>query len=119
MGIYFVKLFYDYFNNNDLKYRKPKDYIKIDFRKSVKSLYIRKYIFSFLYEKKKLKFIEYNKTYQKDFNINIDNYKKLSGKYILGERNGIGREYILNTDILIFEGEYIIGKKEWKRKRIL
>ena len=53
MGIYFVKLFYDYFNNNDLNHLKFKDYIKIDFRKSVKSLKIRKYIFSLLYEKKK------------------------------------------------------------------
>ncbi len=54
-----------------------------------------------------MKIIEYNKMIQKEFNINFDNYKNLSGKYMQGERNGIGREYKLNTDILIFEGEYI------------
>ena len=116
MGIYFVKLFYDYFNNNDLNHLKFKDYIKIDFRKSVKSLKIRKYIFSFLYEKKKLKMIINNKSYQNDFKIDIDNYKKLSGKYIIGERNGIGKEYISNAEILIFEGNYMNGIKNGKGK---
>ena len=38
-----------------------------------------------------------NKQYQNDFKIDIHNYKKLSGKYIIGERNGIGKEYISNT----------------------
>ena len=47
--------------------------------------------------------IENNKMFQKDFYINIDNYKHLSGKYVLGERNGIVKEYKLNIEILIFE----------------
>ena len=36
MGIYFIKLFYDYFDNNDLNHFDFKDHIKV--RQSVKSL---------------------------------------------------------------------------------
>ena len=49
-------------------------------------------------------------------NINIVNYRQMSGKFFIGERNGIGKELNYNGH-LIFEGEYKKGKK-WKRKRI-
>ena len=70
----------------------------------IKSFPIFKKIFSFVSEKKKLNMIIYNKNYQKKLYINIDNYKKVSGKYIIGERNGEGKEYQANTNKLIFEG---------------
>ena len=60
--------------------------------------------------------IMYNKELQNMFNVSIENYKKLSGKYKIGGKNGNGREYIINTNILIFEGKYLDGKKNGKGK---
>ena len=77
----------------------------------VKSIYIIEFILSFLLEKKKLDMIIYNKKYQDKFNINLDYYKKISGKYIIGERNGMAKEYYIKTNELIFEGNYLNGKK--------
>ena len=85
-------------------------------RKSIKSLYIYKEIFSFLGQKTLFNFIIYNKRLQNFFKINIDDYKKLSGKYKIGKKNGIVKLYKLNTNILVFEGEYINGRKNGKGK---
>jgi len=82
--------------------------------KDIKSLYNIKRIFSFIYEKQKLKIILYNKEFQKICSIGIENYKKISRKYKIGERNGYGKEYIAN--ILIFEGEYKNGVRNGKGK---
>jgi len=76
----------------------------------IKSLYIIKKVFSFLNEKQKLNIIIYNKQLQNIFGVNIDDYKKISGKYRIIE-NGYGKEYELGTNRLIFEGEYINGKR--------
>jgi len=61
--------------------------------KSIDSLYILKYIFSFLSEAQKLKIIIYNKNLQKKLDINIENYKRIRGIYKRGERNGKGKEF--------------------------
>ena len=90
---------------------------KINLR-DIKSSYNIKRIFSFLYERQKLKMIVYNKELQNICSIGIEKYKKISGKYKIGERNGKGKEYDYNSK-LIFEGEYLNGVKKWKRKRIL
>jgi len=86
---------------------------KINLR-DIKSSYNIKRIFSFLYEKQKLKMIVYNKEFQKMCSIDIKDYKKLSGKYKIGEKEGKGKEYIINTNILIFEGEYKNGIRNGK-----
>ena len=85
----------------------------------IKSSFIKQIIFSFLSRKRKLNIIMYNKRIQKILLIDTEDYKKLSGKYKTGEKNGKGREYLINTDILIFEGEYLNGKKTGKEKNIL
>jgi len=77
---------------------------KINLRE-IKSSYIIKRIFLFLYENKKLKMISYNKELQKMLLIGIKDYKKISGKYRILEKNGKGKEYIINTNILIFKME--------------
>ena len=81
---------------------------KINLR-DIRSLYIIKRIFSFLYEKQKLKIIVYSKKFQKMYTIGIEDYKKESGKYKKGEKNGKGKEYNIYTNILIFDGEYKNG----------
>jgi len=100
---------------NELKENKN----KINYR-DIKSSYITKRVFSFLYEKQKLNMIINNKKLQKICLIDIEDYKNISGKYKTGKKNGKGREYIINTKILIFEGEYLNGRKNGKGKeRIL
>ena len=81
----------------------------------IKSLYIIKEVFSFLSQKQKLNMIIYNKHLQNKFGVNIEDYKKISGKYRIIE-NGYGKEYKLDTNDLIFEGEYLNGKRNGKGK---
>ena len=54
--------------------------------------------------------IIYNKDLQNILGVDIQNYKNISGKYKI-EKNGIGKEYELDTNILIFEGEYKNGER--------
>ena len=84
--------------------------------KDIKSSYIIKKVFSFLFEEQKLKMIVYSKELQKICSIGIEDYKKISGKYKKGEKNGKGEEYIINTNILIFKGEYKNGIRNGKGK---
>ena len=93
-------------NNN--KYLNLKD--------SVKSEHILKNIFLYLDEKKKFLLIRYNKFYQKLLGINIELYKKLSGRIRIGEANGFGEELDLNSFNLKFKGYYINRKKNGKGK---
>ena len=88
---------------------------KINLR-DIKSSYIIKRIFSFLFEKQKLKMIVYSKEFQNICLIDIEYYKKISGKFKKGEKNGKGEEYINYTNKLIFEGEYLNGKRNGKGK---
>ena len=82
---------------------------------NIKSLYFIKLIYSFVEEAQKLKLIRYNKSIQKDLDISIINYKFFSGRYIIYESNGIGKEYH-NDDTLIFEGKYLNGKRNGRGK---
>ena len=70
-----------------------------------------KFIFSYITKKKKFELISYNKKIQNKFKINIEDYKKESGKYIIIGENCKGIEYDLYTDKKIFEGEYLNNKK--------
>ena len=88
----------------------------INLKRDIKSFYNIKMIFSFLDERQKLNMINYNKQLQDIFRISIHNYKKLSGRYKIGEKNGKGAEYTLNGNNLLFEGEYLNGKRNGKGK---
>ena len=85
----------------------------------INNFYNTKEILSFLEPWKKLDIIIYNMKLQEKIKVNIEDYKRLSGKFKKGEKNGKGCIYILNTDILIFEGEFINGKKMEKEKNII
>ena len=65
-------------------------------------------------EKKQLLLIKYNKNLQNKNNISLNNYKKLSGKYIINGENGKTKIYNIETDKLIFEGSIIKGVKTGK-----
>ena len=87
---------------------------KINIKSAIKSKYNVIKIFSFLDLKTKLHIVNYNKSFQRLFGLNIEHYKKVSEKYKIYGINGFGKEYLKN--ILFFEGEYLNGKKNGKGK---
>jgi len=95
------------------KNKKCKNILNI--KKEIKSKYNIIKIFSFLELKTKLQIIKYNKFFQKLFGLNIEHYKKVSEKYKINGNNGFGREYS-KYNSLLFEGEYLNGKRNGKGK---
>ena len=81
----------------------------------IKSKYLIQNIFSFVNQTRKFELVKYNKNLQNIFNINLIDYKNLSGKYIIYEGKRKVKEYYFNG-ILIFEGEYLDGKRNGKGK---
>ena len=73
-------------------------------------------IFLYIKEELKLKLINYNKALQNKININLTNYKFFSGKYIIFETKEKGKEYNAYNDNLLFEGEYLNGKRNGNGK---
>ena len=62
--------------------------------------------------------IMHNRELQKLLFVDIENYKKISGKYKIGDKNGKGKEYNYDGK-LIFEGEYLNGKRSGKGKEYI
>ena len=83
---------------------------------NIKSIYFIKILFSHMNEKTKLKILKYNKNLQETMEIKLINYKFYSGRYIIYDINGKGREYSGDKDKLIFEGDYLNGKRNGKGK---
>ena len=94
---------------------KLKDINPVNLIEKVKSKYITFEIFSYLERILKLKIIKYNKKCQNLFGINIENYKERKIKRIM-KKNGFGKEYTLDRNKLIFEGEFKNDKKNGKGK---
>ena len=80
---------------------------------NIKSSYFNKIIFSFIEDSRKLKIIKYNKRLQNEIDISLINYKLFSGRYIVFETKEKikGKEYFGYDDLLIFDGEYLNGKR--------
>ena len=81
----------------------------------IKSNFMIQNIFSFASQGRKFKLVKYNKNLQKRLDINLIDYKNLSGKYIEYEENGKVKEYNWKGE-LEFEGDYLKGKKNGKVK---
>ena len=77
----------------------------------IKSDYILKRIFSLVIDCIKLGLINYNKKLQKRTKVSIEDYKKLCKTGKIEVRNGKGKEFELDTNKLIYEGENL----NWKR----
>ena len=77
---------------------------------NLESKYIIQNIFSFMNVKKKFKLVKYNKSLKNKLDINLEDYKKLSGRYIIYSEKGKGKEYI--STLLLFEREYINGERK-------
>ena len=92
--------------------------ITINIEKSIKCRYILQIIFSNLDISLKLSMIIYSKKFQEKLDITIEDYKNVSGKYLILDENdkNKGKEYSLDNNQLIFEGEYLNGKKNGNGK---
>ena len=75
----------------------------------IKSVYIVKLIFSFLKNKHILSLIQFSQKYQLKLEYTLDDFKKVSGKIKIGEKNGKGQEY--KDKKLVFEGTYFNYKR--------
>ena len=84
--------------------------------KNVKTSFFLRVLFSYVDEKQKLELIKNNKSLQENLNINLINYKYYSGRYIIYEKNGKGKEFLVDDGRLIYEGEYLNGEKNGKGK---
>ena len=82
----------------------------------IRAIFFIRKLFSNIDERIKLKIVRYNKSLQKKIDISLINYKIFSGRYIIYEINGIGKEYNGYNDILEFEGEYLNGERNGKGK---
>ena len=89
---------------------------KINLFDNISSIFILNKIFSFLDESKKLELLSYNKQLQNKINISIDDYKNITGNYRIIEDSEKGKEYTIDSDCLIFEGEYKNLKRNGKGK---
>ena len=78
--------------------------------RKIKSFKNIKDIFAYVEEIKKLEIVKYNKILQNKININILNYKVFSGRYIIYEKNGYGKEYD-DYGKLKYEGDYLFNNK--------
>ena len=82
----------------------------------IKSTFIIKKIFFLIYYDRKVKLVAYNKKIQNILGLNVRDLMRVSGRYIIGERNGYGKEYNNYFNKLIFEGEYLNGKRNGNGK---
>ena len=83
---------------------------------NVKSTFFIPRIFLFINDRVKLRIIQQNKYLQKLMDINILNYKIISERYVEYQSDGKAKEFNMYNDELIFEGEYLNGKRNGKGK---
>ena len=81
-----------------------------------KQSFIIPLMLSHLVEKRKLETVKYNKRIQSLININLVDYKLLCKRYIIFTKKGEGKEYNYENSELVFEGEYLNGKRNGKGK---
>ena len=83
---------------------------------NIKSIYFLRLIMTYIKEGKKLELIMYNKNIQNKLEIGLINYKFFSGKYKIVDKNGNNQVFFGANDEMIFEGEYVNGKRNGKGK---
>ena len=83
---------------------------------NIKSIYFLRIIMAYIEEGKKLELIMYNKNIQNKLEIGIINYQFFSCKYKIIDKNGKNQVFFGANDEMIFEGEYLNGKRKGKGK---
>ena len=82
--------------------------------KQIKSDYFKRIVFSIIPSIIELKIIKYNKTLKNLVNLSLVDYINFSGKYIIYDSKGKGKEYNSFNDNLMYEGEYQNGERNGK-----
>jgi len=82
----------------------------------INSDFFQKIMFSYIEKGTKLKIIKYNKNLQIKIGINILHYKVYSGRFIIYEAKGKGKEYNGYKDQLVYEGEFLNGERNGQGK---
>ena len=81
--------------------------------RKIRSNYHLKEILFYIDDKRKLNLIKYNKKFQDIAGLNLINFRRFSGRYIVKEYDII-KEYYSYNDRLLFEGWYSDGKRNGK-----
>ena len=84
--------------------------------RKIRSNYLLKEILIYIGDRRKLNLIKYNNAMQAIVGLNLIDYRRCSGRYIIFEENGRGKEYNSYTDQLLYDGEYLKGKKNGEGK---
>ena len=79
--------------------------------KLMRAQYTFRNIFSLINDKTKFKLVKYNKKLKKLFELELIDYKRLSGKYIIYESMEKGKEYEGIDGRLIYEGGFLNGER--------
>ena len=82
--------------------------------KKIKGTFFVQILFTYIKEKIKLNLIKYNKSFQDVIKVSLLDFKRLSGRNIIYEEKGKGKEYKGKNGILIYEGEYKNGRRNGK-----
>ena len=83
---------------------------------NIKSVFTIRLIFSFVEEKVKLNLIHYNKKLQNIIKVDLVYYKRIGGIKIILENNNKGKEIMLGSDVTLYEGEFLNGKRNGQGK---
>ena len=83
--------------------------------RKIRSNYLLKKILIYVDDRSKFNLIKYNKKIQAIDGLNLINFRRFSGRYIKEEYGRI-KEYNSYNDDLIFEGEYLNGRRNGKGK---
>ena len=78
---------------------------------NIKSLFFVKDTFRIVADGVKLDIIKYCKSLQNKLGISLINYKLFTKKYLINENNGSVKEYNILDNKLLYEGEYLNGKR--------
>ena len=83
--------------------------------RKIRSNYLLKEILIYIGDRRKFNLIKVNKKIQEITGLNLIDFRRFSGKYII-EQYGIVKVYNSYNDDLIFEGEYSNGRRNGKGK---
>ena len=83
---------------------------------NIQSIYFIRLLFSQVNEKRKLKLVKYNKSFQNLLDIKLINYKFFTGRYIVYGTKTKGKEYLGYKELLVYKGEFKNGEKNGKGK---
>ena len=77
----------------------------------IKSDYFKMILLSIIPSNVELKLIKYNRTFKSLVNLSLIDYINFSGRYVIYDQNGKGKEYDSFHDNLIYEGGFKNGER--------